>query len=165
MKNEKLQDVTIRKAEAQDIAAIIDLAVELIPSSHSDLRDAPEETVKNLRHKDLQSLHNLIKLPHTGIFIAEDDSKNFLGHVIVLSDQTEPSTGDLQGWIFDLSVKTGYWGTGLAQKLIAQAEHFIKVSGLKYIGLSVTSCNQRAVRFYEKQGYLEERKRMLKKLE
>ena len=164
MPHPDLQAIVIRKAEERDLPAVIALAVELIPSSHSDLRDTPVESVKNLRRKDLQSLYNLIKLPHCGIFVAQDPCGTFLGHVIVLGNQSEPSTGDTQGWIFDLSVIPAYWGSGLAQKLIAQAEEFIKGCGHKFIGLSVTSSNARAVKFYLNQGYLEERKRMLKHL-
>jgi ribosomal protein S18 acetylase RimI-like enzyme len=155
----------IRKAEEKDIPAIIELAVEMIEHSQSDLRKVPLNIIKGLRHKDLQGLYNLIQLPHTGIFVAEDGEQKIIGHVITLGNQVEPSTGELQGWIFDISVKSEYWKTGLAQKLMEAAENFIKTLGLNLIGLSVTTANKRAVKFYEKLGYQEERKRMLKVLE
>jgi ribosomal protein S18 acetylase RimI-like enzyme len=158
-------DYQIRKAKEEDLQAVIELAVEAIEHSLSNLRQVPKTLVRELRRKDLQSLYQLIKLPHVGIFVAEDPQQKFLGHVIVLSDQIEAPTGESQGWIFDLSVIPEYWGAGLAQKLMETAENFIKERGLKYIGLSVTSANHRAVRFYEKQDYKEERKRMIKVLE
>ena len=157
-------DYSIRKAKEEDLPAIIDLAVELIDNSISILREAPMTLLKELRRKDLQTLYHLLKQPRAGIFLAETPKQKFLGHVIVLSDQTEAPTGEMQGWIFDLSVIPEYWGTGLAQKLMEAAENFVKERGLKYIGLSVTTSNLRAVKFYENQGYTEERKRMLKVL-
>jgi len=157
-------EITIRKAREEDIARVVDLAVEMVVHSLSPFRDTPREEIREFRRKDLVVLRDAFRYDHVGIFIAEDRNKNFIGHVIVVSGDIESSTGERQGWVFDLSVKKEYWRLGVGKRLMAQAESFVRENGLSYLGMGVTTSNQQAVRFYEGLGYKEERKRMIKKL-
>jgi ribosomal protein S18 acetylase RimI-like enzyme len=157
-------NMTIRKAVTKDIDAVIDLATEMVVHSLSPFRETTPEEVKDFRRKDLAILKNVHKYQHVSIFIAEDEAHTFIGHVIVVSGDIETSTGERQGWIFDLSVKKEYWSTGVGRRLMEEAELFVKEQGLKYLGMGVTSSNSRAVKFYEKLGFMEERKRMIKKI-
>ncbi len=156
--------ITIRKAHEEDIAQVVDLAVEMVVHSLSPFRGTPPEEIREFRKKDLTVLRDAFRFDHVGIFVAEDREKKFLGHVIVVSGDIESSTGERQGWVFDLSVKKEYWRSGVGKKLMARAEAFVKENGLSYLGMGVTSSNEQAVRFYEGLGYREERKRMIKKL-
>lgn len=151
----------IREATRNDLEAIIELAVESIIHSQSPFRDTPLEEVKRFRRLDLDQLKTLFGQPQVGIFVAEQ-SGAVIGHVIVLTGVVESVSGEEQGWIIDLSVKSSHWGSGVARELALVAEGFAKEKGLKYLGLGVTTANARAVRFYEKLGYTEERKRMIK---
>lgn len=155
---------TIRKATDEDVDKVIDLAVEMVLHSISPFRDVTGEKVQEFRREDLIVLRDISTYNNIAIFLAEDENKSFIGHVIVVGGDVESSTGEKQGWIFDLSVKKEYWNKGIGQELMKYAEEFIKNLGLKYIGLGVTSSNSRAVRFYENLGYEEERKRMIKKI-
>jgi ribosomal protein S18 acetylase RimI-like enzyme len=156
--------IKIRKATSQDIDTVIELAVEMVVHSVSPLRFATHKEIQEFRKKDLTVLRDFEKYGHIGIFIAEDEERHFLGHVIVVSGDVESSTGEKQGWIFDLSIKKEWWGKGIGKELMSHAEKFIKEHGLKYIGMGVTTSNFRAVRFYKDLGYIEERKRMIKRL-
>jgi ribosomal protein S18 acetylase RimI-like enzyme len=156
--------ITIRKSETEDIDKVVELAVEMVVHSLSPFRDTPSEEVRDFRKKDLTVLRDAFRYDHVGIFIAEDEEKEMLGHVIVVSGDIESSTGERQGWVFDLSVKKEYWRSGVGRKLMEKAEDFIKSNGLSYIGMGVTTSNEQAVRFYEGLGYKEERKRMIKKI-
>ena len=156
----------IRRARPDDLPRVVDLAVEAVTHSVSPFRDISTDDVKEFRRRDLIALNDAIHQPHVGIFMAEDETTGrFLGHVIIVCGYTESSTGESQGWIFDLSVVPEAWGGGIGQALMRRAEIFSRERGFKYIGLGVTTANERAVRFYERMGYIEERKRMIKILE
>ena len=155
----------IRKAKRKDIKNVIDLAVEMVVHSISSFRDIDIEAVRKFRKKDLETLYMSLNNPNMGIFIAEDMKGKFLGHVITMNHYTESSTGEPQGYVFDLSVKNKYRRLGLGKHLMEIAEDFCRDAGMKYVGLNVTADNEPAVKFYENQGYLLERKRMIKPLE
>ncbi|MCA9790536.1 MAG: GNAT family N-acetyltransferase [Candidatus Eremiobacteraeota bacterium] len=157
------EDFSIRKAEPEDVSQVVDLAVEMVIHSVSPLREIDEETVRTYRRNDLRSLHRALARPHVGIFIAEVGAR-VVGHVIVFTAQQDSSTGETQGWIFDLAVSQDMWGRGVAQALMEHAETFSREAGVARLGLGVTISNQRALDFYHQQGYLEERVQMVKKL-
>lgn len=154
----------IRRAEPKDVDKVIELAVEAVTSSISPYRDIPAKDVQEFRRKDLATLHDAVRQPHVGIFLAEDGDGRLLGHVITVCGYLESSTGESQAWIFDMAVVPDAWSQGIGQALMHRAEAFARQMGYVYLGLGVTSANERAVRFYEKLGFGEERKRMLKHL-
>lgn len=157
------EDFSIRLAQPEDLPQVVELAVEMVIHSVSHLRDLDEETVRLYRRNDLRSLHRALARPHVGIFIAEAKT-GMIGHVIVFTGQQDSSTGETQGWIFDLAVVRDWWGRGVAQALMERAESFSREAGVARLGLGVTISNQRALDFYHQQGYLEERVQMVKKL-
>jgi ribosomal protein S18 acetylase RimI-like enzyme len=153
----------VRPATRADVPAIIDLAVEMVAHSVSPHRDVDLEQVRGFRRNDLQTLYEVIGQAHAGVFVAED-ARGFAGHVLVLTGQHESSTGEPQGWVFDLSVRRDCWSRGVGRMLMARAEQFVRDRGLRYLGLGVTVSNARAVRFYESLGFLEERRQFIKRL-
>lgn len=157
---------TIRAARVEDLPKVVDLAVDAVSHSISPFREIPPTEVQEFRRRDLMALNDAIHQPHVGIFMAEEEgSGRFLGHVVIVCGYTESSTGESQGWIFDLAVVPDAWSGGVGQALMRRAEDFSRSRGFKYIGLGVTTANERAVRFYERMGYAEERKRMIKILD
>lgn len=154
----------LRPASADDLPAIVELAVQMVVHSLSPYRDSTPEMVRVYRREDLRTLQDAIQLDRARVLVAEAPDGSLLGHIVVLAGQIDSSTGEAQGWIFDVSVRHDCWGKGVGRTLVAAAEHFVAERGLSRIGLGVTSANQRAVRFYEELGYLEERKQMIKKL-
>lgn len=157
-------EIAIREATREDLSSIIDLACQSVEYSISPLRNVSLEEAKSFRKKDLGQLRDVFGMDNLGVFIAENEDKLLLGHIIIMADVVEATTGEKQGWILDLSVRKGYWNQGIGSLLNKKAEEFIRSKGLKYIGLGVTTCNERAVNFYHKLGYIEERKRMIKRL-
>ncbi|MCE1245912.1 MAG: GNAT family N-acetyltransferase [Firmicutes bacterium] len=156
----------IRRAKRQDVKKVAALAVEAVEASISKMRDVPLEEVRRFRKKDLDSLHETLNNNAIGIFIAENIEDNeFLGHVIVMSGYLESSTGEEQGYIFDLSIKPQYRRLGIGKHLMKTAEDFCKAGGMKYMALNVTASNDSAVDFYENLGYETERRRMMKRLD
>lgn len=157
--------VVVRRATMADLPDVIDLAAEMVVHSISPYRATELEAVREYRRQDLETLYEALAMPDAGIFVAEDDEGRFVGHVVVMAGRNESSTGEPQGWVFDLSVIPDEWGTGVADLLMGRAEAFVREKGLRYLGLGVTSANRRALAFYDRLGYLEERKQMIKILE
>lgn len=155
--------MVIRRATPEDVPAIIDLAVEMVVHSTSPHRDVPPERVREYRREDLQTLVEAVSLEHARIFVAEEGGQ-VVGHVVVVAGHRDSSTGEGQGWVFDLSIRADCWGRGLGKILMEHAEEFIRARGFDAIGLGVTISNQRALRFYREIGYQEERIQMVKKL-
>jgi ribosomal protein S18 acetylase RimI-like enzyme len=161
---EGVMSIRIRRAIPGDIENIISLAVEMVIYSLSPMRSISHDDVRAFRLRDIQTVREALTLPTVGIFVAEEDNGAFVGHVIVVVGNQESSTGESQGWIFDLSIKDDYWNRGIGTLLMDEAEKFVIQMGYRYLGLGVTTSNARALRFYEGLGYREERKRMLKVL-
>jgi ribosomal protein S18 acetylase RimI-like enzyme len=154
----------IRRATAADVQPIIDLATEMVLHSVSPFRPVTAEQVKQYRREDLQTLNDILELEHSGVFIAEATGK-LLGHIIVVAHQRDSSTGTTQAWIYDVSVVPGSWGQGVGQALMREAEQFARQQGMSAIGLGVTLNNTRALDFYMRLGYAQERVQMLKSLD
>ena len=96
--------------------------------------------------------------------MAVDEEDRHIGHILLLGNQTDSVTEAKQAWVYDVSVQKDWWGRGVGRKLMERGEEFARHLGLEYIGLGVTSANQRAVEFYEDQEYHVERVQMVKKL-
>ncbi len=154
----------IRRANREDVKNIVDLASRMVKYSKSPYRDISVEKIEEYRRKDLSILEYSLQNPDLGVFVAEDLNGEFLGHVIAMANYIESSTGEPQGYIFDISVKEEYQGLGIGKNLMKTAEEFLQMAGMKYVGLNVTSSNEKAVKFYESLNYKEERKRMVKVL-
>lgn len=152
----------IRQAKKNDIKNIIQLASDMVEHSISSFRDVPLEDVKKCRREDLDSLYSTLSNPNIGIFIAETMAGEFIGHVITMSDFVESSTGESQGYVFDLSIGKDFQRLGIGARLMEVAEEYCQDAGMKYMALNVTASNIPAVKFYESRGYSVERKRMLK---
>lgn len=153
----------IRSATPRDIDGIIELATDMVLHSVSPFRTVTAEQVRAYRRDDLQSLRDVLEMEHSGLFVAEENGR-LLGHIIVVAHQRDSSTGSAQAWIYDVSVRAGHWGRGIGRALMAEAERFAQKCGMQAIGLGVTMANQRALEFYDRLGYQQERVQMLKKL-
>jgi ribosomal protein S18 acetylase RimI-like enzyme len=95
-------------------------------------------------HAMLHNDYNLL-LPN-GSYLAEDDSGNLVGDVIVGDASGDRS--DPVAWIMDISVASAYRGTGLGKALLLSAINAAHMQGYPRIGLIVTIGNTTAQTFY-----------------
>ncbi len=157
--------IIIRRAEIKDIKNMARLAALCIEDSIPPTRDVSLKNLKQARILDIEtSLGKIINLSHVGIYLAEDEKGTLLGHLMGYVGDIESVTGEAQGWIFDLSVDPKYRRRGIARKLVEKFTEFVKKAGYNFIGLLVTSSNKAAVALYENLGFVEERKRMAKRV-
>ena len=156
----------IRRAVREDIAGVLELAVQMVLASRSDRRpEVSDQAIVQARRNNLAELESIIDLPEGGLFVAVDPQARLIGHVIVLGNNIDSVTEEPQAWVYDLSVRRDWWGQGLGRELMRVAEDFARSLGLRWIGLGVTASNLRALGFYEEIGYQKERFQMIKRLD
>lgn len=156
-------DSEIREATEADLPYVIDLAVEAVLHSTSPFRAVPGDLIKRYRREDLQGLYQALTDENFKAFVLYEDEQ-LIGHVLVHCGHRDSATGVNQAWIYDLSVRPGYWNAGVGKRLMNRAEEFARSLGVTAIGLGVTISNERAVGFYHGLGYLDERVQMVKPL-
>lgn len=158
-------DYKIRPATAQDIPKIIELAVDLVVTSRSPYREGvSDEKIRSYRRQNFEHLASILDMPDGGLFVANDEQGEHIGHILLLCNQIDSVAEIPQAWVYDVSVRPDWWGRGVGQRLMAHGETFARQQGLEYIGLGVTAGNERAVKFYRDQGYGVERVQMIKRL-
>ena len=157
----------IRQGDVRDWPFIYALSKVVIPSSISPWRLQPmEETIK-YRDKILKGFWSWIQQTDSKVFIAEEiDEKDpiKLGYLVLYPGSIEELTGLNQAWVMDFAVLSSYRGCGIGAALLEAAEKFCCDSGIVYLGLAVSSHNYKALQLYEKVGFAEERKLMVKVL-
>ena len=153
----------IRPARVDDLPLVIDLAVEVVLFSTSPFRSVPAADIQRYRREDLQGLYQAILDDSFRAFVAINEEE-LLGHVLIHCGHRDSATGVGQAWIYDLSVSPKYWSSGVGRALMKAAEAFASDKGMGAIGLGVTLSNERAVSFYRRLGYGDERLQMVKPL-
>ncbi len=157
--------ITICRADKGDVESILKLASDLVFPSLSSFRKNNLNFARRVRRDDLSTINSLILSDDAAIFVAKDRRGRVVGHIIARLDSRDYLTGDRQAWIFDLSVRPMFWGKGIARRLTEAVELTAMSKGIGYIGLTVTCSNTRAVHFYNRAGFQNERCQMVKKLE
>lgn len=155
----------IRPGSAADWPAIIDFAFtrEAITAQLTPHRDWTVDDVLAIRRQVIEAWRDrLTEANIHGVFIAEGEPDGrVVGYVMVtVSD----SPAGRQGWVMELGVDQALWSHGVGTALLLKAEEFCRAHGAKYIGLGVSSGNERALRLYDKMGYHEERRHLIKRL-
>ncbi len=106
---------------------------------------------------------NTFKRESSEIFVAEDESRAFLGYLFI-GEGSNLMTGTSHGFIYDIFVKEEFRGKGIGTVLMEKAESFCRERGYSRIGLMVSSDNQPAIKLYTKMGFKAEQMFMEKKL-
>ena len=84
---------------------------------------------------------------HMSLFVAEDRERKVIGTVAWYLKSPE------EGYIRGMAVLPEWQGKGVAQDLMAAVEEDVRTHGCSRVSLDTTDPLQRAIRFYEKQGY------------
>jgi len=90
----------------------------------------------------------LFHLSSGGMFLIVKEQGKIIGTAgIILLSKTE-------GLVKRFYLKKQYRGSGVAQRLLAELEKHARQIGLRKVILDVSKNNNRAVRFYEKSGFI-----------
>ena len=166
----------VRQGEVRDWPFMFALAKIGILDSISPWRKQPIEETLNYRETILKGFWTWIQQSGSIVFIVEipgEKEKSRLetekiqpiGYLVLHASSREEITGVNQGWIMDLGVLPEWRGKGAGRMLLKAAEDYCRERRVPYLGLAVSSHNVRALHLYEKFGFAEERKLMVKSIE
>ena len=136
-----MSEFTVRQAlisDAEEIQACLRTAFGNFLDSYT--REAFLDTVP--------TLENVRDRFHTmSLFVAEDTNRKVVGTVAYYLKSFE------EGYIRGMAVLPEWQGKGVARQLLETAEAEIRGHGRKRVSLDTTDPLERAIHFYEKQGY------------
>lgn len=154
----------IREGDVRDWPFLYSLGKEVIPVSVSPWREQSMDDTLRYRERNLKGFWTWIQQTDSKVFIAENDQKEPVGYLVLYPTSREELTGVLQGWIMDLAVLPNSRKQGIGERLLEKAVSYCQDNGILYLGLAVSTHNVQALRLYEKMGFIEERKLMVKLL-
>jgi GNAT superfamily N-acetyltransferase len=132
--------VHIRKAFPQDAVGIAEcLAAAFAPFRAQYTSGAFADTVPNTQGV-------LDRMAHMTVFVAAASTE--------IAGTIACSVVDHVGHLRGMAVRPEWQGHNIAQQLLQQAENHLRAAGCHRITLDTTAPLQRAVRFYQSNGYI-----------
>lgn len=142
----------IRRAEEKDMNGINKLLCQVLMVHHNGRPDLFKENVKKYTDKELLEI---IKNDTKPIFVGVDDNDTVLGYAFCVFQQhvEDNILTDIKTlYIDDLCVDENSRGQHIGRQLYEYVLAFAKESGCYNVTLNVWSCNENAMKFYEKCG-------------
>jgi ribosomal-protein-alanine N-acetyltransferase len=100
---------------------------------------------------DRESMRSFAEAQNAVTIVAEGVEGEVVGFVIA---HTELRAETMQGYVVTLDVAERYRRKGLAKRLMQEAEIRVAAEGAEWMDLHVFTGNERAIRFYERLGYV-----------
>ncbi len=144
--------MNIRRALEKDMEQINKLLLQVCLIHHVGRPDIFKYGTKKYKDEELLSIINDDSRP---IFVAVDEDDNVCGYTFCIFKQAVDNNilTDIKTlYIDDLCVDENIRGMHIGSKLYEHAVQFAKESGCYNVTLNVWSCNETAMRFYEKCG-------------
>ena len=140
--------VHIRPAVASDARAILALA-DRLHAFGPTTRGAAE-----IARRERAELSNALSRPSaaSSLLVAEQPLSGVVG-VILLDERCDYFTDQRHGHVSILAVARDAEGQGIGGALLTAAEEWARANGFARLTLSVFTENDRAKRFYERQGW------------
>ena len=142
---------SVRRAEARDIPAILDLLVQVDMVHHNGRPDLFKGPATKYSADELKEI---LANEETPVFVCSDENGRILGHGFCIMQH---SGGQLMEehttlYIDDICVDEAARGQGAGRALYEHILAFAREQGAYNVTLNVWSCNPGAQRFYEKLG-------------
>ena len=141
----------VRRAEARDIPAILELLVQVNRVHHEGRPDLFKKATKYTA----EELRAILADDSTPVFVGVDEAGAVLGHGFCVFQQqlNSPLMTDVKTlYIDDICVDERARGRGVGRALYEHILDFARESGCHNVTLNVWSCNPGAMAFYEKLG-------------
>jgi ribosomal protein S18 acetylase RimI-like enzyme len=152
----------IRKGTTDDFDFFQEMEVETTWENLS-----PEDRARLTRAQVSQALtetHDLLLArPGNALFIAETEAGEPAG-LLWFGENRNLVTGEIEGWIYNVSVVPHFRGQGIGAQLVRHAEAHARQEGYQLIGLMVAVHNEVARRLYANSGFAESNIVMRKRL-
>ena len=142
---------SVRRAEAQDIPAILDLLVQVDLVHHNGRPDLFKGPATKYSAEELE---RILADEETPVFVCTDEQDRVLGHGFCVMQH---SGGQLMEehttvYIDDICVDEAARGQGVGKALYGHILVFAREKGAYNVTLNVWTCNPGAMAFYEKLG-------------
>jgi len=151
MRNEE-NDMKIRMAEERDLEGIKSLLLQVLTVHHKGRPDIfKPDSRKYTDNEIIDIIHN----EKTPVLIAEGEDGGVMGYAFCIFQQHINSNimTDIRTlYIDDLCVDENQRGKHIGQALYNAVLDFARENGCYNVTLNVWSCNESAMRFYEKMG-------------
>jgi ribosomal protein S18 acetylase RimI-like enzyme len=105
----------------------------------------------------------LLSRPGNALFIAEAEDGRRAG-LLWFGENRNLVTGEIEGWIYNITVSPDFRGQGIGTLLMRHAEEHAREEGYHTVGLMVAVHNETARRLYERLNYREGNILMRKRL-
>ena len=144
--------MNVRRAVEQDIPAILDLLVQVDMVHHNGRPDLFKGPATKYNAGELKRILTDDESP---VFVCTDDEGLVLGHAFcifkqILGDHVLTDIRTL--YIDDICVDEKARGTHVGKALYDYVIDFAHSSGCYNVTLNVWSCNENAMKFYQKMG-------------
>ncbi len=142
---------SVRRAEARDIPAILNLLVQVDMVHHNGRPDLFNGPTTKYTEAELEAL---LKGEDTPVFVCADESDRVLGHGFCAMQH---AGGRLLAehdtlYIDDICVDEAARGLGVGRALYGHILDYARARGCYNVTLNVWTCNPGAMAFYEKLG-------------
>ena len=144
--------MTIRRAKNEDLSGLNKLLQQVLMVHHYGRPDLFKPNAKKYTDEEI---FQIIANDETPIFVAVDDKEEVLGYAFCVFKQfvnNEIMTDIKTLYIDDLCVDEKCRGMHIGKQLYDYVLAFAKESGCYNVTLNVWSCNESAMKFYEKCG-------------
>ena len=142
----------IRRAENGDLEGLNKLLMQVLMVHHNGRPDLFKPNAKKYTDEEI---FQIIANDETPIFVAVDDKEEVLGYAFCVFKQfvnNEIMTDIKTLYIDDLCVDEEKRGMHIGKQLYEYVLDFAKANGCYNVTLNVWSCNESAMKFYEKCG-------------
>ena len=142
---------SVRRAEAQDIPAILDLLVQVDMVHHNGRPDLFKGPATKYSAEELRAI---IADEETPVFVCANEQDRVLGHGFCVMQHAggQLMVEHTTVYIDDICVDEKARGQGVGKALYEHILAFAREQGAYNVTLNVWSCNPGAMAFYEKLG-------------
>ncbi|MDO5403133.1 MAG: GNAT family N-acetyltransferase [Eubacteriales bacterium] len=144
--------MNIRRAQENDIEGLDKLLYQVLMVHHNGRPDLFKADVKKYTDDELREILHDDTRP---VFVAADGTEGILGYAFCVFTQhiNHNTFTDVKTlYIDDLCVDENVRGQHIGKKLYEYVLSYAKACGCYNVTLNVWSCNENAVKFYEKCG-------------
>jgi ribosomal protein S18 acetylase RimI-like enzyme len=154
--------VRIRQGTPEDQAFFQDLEFQ---TTWENLPPEDQARLSPARVREaLEETHEiLLSRPGNALFIAETEDGRRAG-LLWFGENRNLVTGEIEGWIYNITVPPEFRGQGIGTLLMRHAEAHARDEGYHTVGLMVAVHNEAARRLYERLHYQEGNILMRKRL-
>ncbi|MCR5404911.1 MAG: GNAT family N-acetyltransferase [Butyrivibrio sp.] len=144
--------MTVRRANSDDIARILELLVQVDMVHHNGRPDIFKGPATKYNESELKEI---ISGDSTPVFVAVDERNTVLGHAFCIHRQITDDhvlTDIRTLYIDDICVDENCRGMGVGKTLYEHVVAYARENDYYNITLNVWSCNPGALAFYESMG-------------